>query len=203
VIESKTLVTVVRHGETMWNREGKHQGWLDSDLTQHGISQAKRVADILMNRSFSTLYSSDLGRAWQTAKLLADKLSLNVNLDKRLREQNLGILEGLSIHQFKEIYPEEYTKHLIRKADYYLPGGESIRQVYERSTSCLEELVRKHQNESILIVTHGWILECFLRKVLEIPLEQPRRFSLKNCSINSFSFVNENWRLESWGEIYY
>lgn len=201
--ELKTLVTVVRHGETIWNQEGKHQGWLDSDLTQQGIAQARRIADILLNRSFSTLYSSDLGRARQTAGLLADTLSLHVNLDKRIREQNLGILEGLSIQQFRERYPEEYAKHVEREVNYCLPGGESIRQVYERSTSCLEELARKHQNESIILVTHGWVLECFFRKVLGIPLEQPRRFSLRNCSINSFSFSNDNWRLESWGEIHY
>jgi len=203
MITTRTLIIVVRHGETEWNSIGRHQGWLDSNLNKVGVEQANCIADLLKKQVFDVLYSSDLGRAKQTAKIISQKINLNIKVDKRLRERNLGILGGLTANQFNENYPDEYINYRKGEVDYVLPNGESIRQAYERSTKCLEEIATNHSNKNILIVTHGWILEYFFRRVLEIPLEQPRRFSIRNCSINSFSLTDTQWRLESWGEIHY
>jgi 2,3-bisphosphoglycerate-dependent phosphoglycerate mutase len=198
--KTRTAITVVRHGETEWNKLGLHQGFLDSPLTGLGIEQAQNVAVALRKFGFSSLYSSDLGRALQTAEIINRELNQNIIVDQRLRERNLGGLQGLTLAEFQEIYPEDFLKYSTRDPGYILPQGESIRQCYERSIACFEELAERHKNQNILIVTHGGILANIFRRVLEIPLDKKRCFSLKNCSINRFLVMDDEWKLESWGE---
>jgi Fructose-2,6-bisphosphatase len=203
-IRAKTLLTsftVVRHGETEWNKTGLHQGVLDSPLTEKGIAQAHNVACSLQKHNFQMLYSSDLGRAATTARIIAATLNLDIVFDQRLRERNLGCLGGLTLEQFKEQYPEDCDQYLAGDPDYIIPGGESVRQSYERSIACFEELAVRHSNESILIITHEFILDYLFRHTFDIPLQQKRRFVLKNCSINRFLKFEDDWKLETWGEI--
>jgi 2,3-bisphosphoglycerate-dependent phosphoglycerate mutase len=196
-----TSFTIVRHGETEWNQLGLHQGVQNSPLTEKGLAQAYSVARALKKFTFQKLYSSDLGRAVETAQIIGSVLNLGVIFDKRLQERNLGCLGGLTIDEFSEQYPEDCEKYLSGDPDYILPGGESIRQSYERSIACFEELAFRHQNENILIITHEFILDYLLRYTLEIPLQHRRRFVLKNCSINRFVKTEHDWKLETWGEI--
>lgn len=77
-----------------------------------------------------------------------------------LRERNLGRLQGLTDEEFKEKYPDDFGKYKINGFDKELFGGESFRELYERSIECFIELADKHKNGNILIVTHGGNLEC-------------------------------------------
>jgi len=196
-----TIVTIIRHGETEWNRNGKHQGQLDSPLSALGMKQTSAVARFLARGSirYDVLYSSDLGRSVQSAALIAKKIGLRINLDGRLRERKLGIIEGLTMEEFKQMYYKEYEKFVSSDPDYIIPKGESIRQRSERAVSCLVELVAQHEHKGILVVTHGGILDSIFREVFGISLEDKRRFSLINSSINTFSVREGKWKLESWG----
>ena len=102
----RTRLIVVRHGQTIWNTEGKFQGHLDSQLTPDGISQARGLARRLQNLRFSALYSSDLGRATETVRIIAAATGHGVVLDARLRERNLGVFQGLRSEEIKAAYPE-------------------------------------------------------------------------------------------------
>ena len=197
----RTSFTVVRHGETEWNLQGLHQGILDSPLTARGVEQAQYVAGMLQKFSFDRLYSSDLGRAVQTTQIIAAAVKLGPTYDQRLRERNLGDLAGLTIEQFQAANPEACAQYIKRDPDYIIPGGESAAQAYARSMACFEEIVQKHPGESILVITHGFILEYLLRHSLGIPLGQKIRFSLKNCGINRFVKIDDQWMLDTWGEI--
>jgi probable phosphoglycerate mutase len=195
-----TRLIVVRHGETQANLDGRWQGHGDSPLTKTGIAQAQAVAQRLQGYRFSRLYSSDLGRALQTARIIADRTGHEIVLDERLRERHLGIFQGLTRAEMAARYPEEW--HLYRTAgpDVVIPGGESARQRFERSTSCLREIALNHPGETLVIVTHGGVLNGLLRHTLDIPLEAPRRFRIPNAGINVFLFDGENWLLETWGD---
>ena len=118
-----------------------------------------------------------------------------------LRERNLGRLQGLTDEEFKEKYPDDFGKYKINGFDKELFGGESFRELYERSIECFIELADKNKNGNILIVIHGGNLECIFRWVFEIPLDKKRQFSLKNCSINRFFIIDGNWKLDIWGEV--
>jgi 2,3-bisphosphoglycerate-dependent phosphoglycerate mutase len=197
-----TTIIAVRHGETEWNKAGKQQGHLNSNLTELGIRQAQAIADGMQKLSIDKFYCSDLGRAVQTAKIISQNIGKEFIPDTKLREQNLGILQGLTRNDFKLQFPKEYSQFISNNPDYRIPEGESIRERFSRCINYIEEISKIHRGKSILIVTHGGALTSFIQKALSIPLTQKRTFSLLNGSINIFSISETmEWRLEVWGDI--
>lgn len=197
----RTHLIIVRHGQTEWNIKGIRQGHFDSKLTDAGIVQAKALAQRLAREKFTALYSSDLGRAVQTARAIADSTGHQIVTDARLRERHLGIFQGLNGVEIEDRYPEE--RRLLRTLgpDYVIPGGESMRQQVERNVSYLNELARKHAGETFVVVTHGGVVSGFFRHTLAIPLEAPRRFEFVNAGLNVFTHEAENWMLLTWGDV--
>ena len=196
-----TRVILIRHGETTWNLEGRYQGHLDSPLTPTGFAQARALSNRLAGVKFAALYSSDLDRARQTAACIAESSSHEVHTDTRLRERHLGIFQNLRKAELKQKFPDEYRLFKSGGPDYVIPQGESGRQSAERSNACLEELARRHSDETIVVVTHGGTLSALLRRALGIPLEAPRRFEQFNGSWNVFRFDDGRWFLDTWGDV--
>ncbi|MBI3000023.1 MAG: histidine phosphatase family protein [Deltaproteobacteria bacterium] len=196
-----TQFLVVRHGETAWNLDVRWQGHLDSPLTARGIAQAEALARRLREAKFSALYSSDLGRAYETARIISNATGHGIVVDGRLRERNLGIFQGLRTDEIQKSYPEEYRLHKSIGADYVIPAGESLRQQVERNVSCLEEIAQERAGESIVVVTHGGVLGGLFRHTLCLPFETPRRFESTNGSINIFVYEKPHWVLQTWGDI--
>ena len=196
-----TRLIIIRHGETRANLEGRWQGHSDWPLTDVGVAQAVAVAQRLEGCGFSSLYSSDLGRALHTAQIIADRSGHAIATDERLRERHLGIFQGLTKAEMEARYPEEW--HLYRTAgpDYAIPGGESARQRLDRNVSCLEEIGLGHPGETVVVATHGGLLIGLLCYVLGIPLEAPRRFKIWNAGLNVFSFESGSWQLDTWGDV--
>jgi probable phosphoglycerate mutase len=197
----KTKIYAVRHGETEWNKIGKQQGHLNSNLTESGKLQARAMGDGLLKIKFDACYSSDLGRAIETSEIISNFIKIDFITDSRLRERNLGTLQGLTKSEFKDKYPDEWMKFNRNDPEYELPEGESIRQRYERAINCIEDIALKNDNKTILLVTHGGILMSMMYKTLKLPLNQKRSFSLYNGSINVFSISDTmEWNLEVWGD---
>ena len=197
----RTQVIIVRHGETEWNIKGIRQGNLDSALTEKGMLQAKALAQRLARERFTGLYSSDLGRAVQTATAVAELTGHEIVTDARLRERHLGIFQGLNGDEITAKYPEERRQFRTMGPDYVIPGGESMRQQVERNVAYLNELSAKHRGEQIVVVTHGGVVSGFFRHTLEIPLGAPRRFEFVNAGLNVFVREEENWMLLTWGDV--
>lgn len=198
--QTDTIVTILRHGETQWNIERRFQGQLDSPLTPQGIAQAVAVGEYLKDEAYDYICCSDLGRSVQTATIIAQKLGLAINTDVRLRERHLGVAQGLMREEFKARYPDLERQFAANTVNLVIPGGESICQCDERVGSWMAELATSHPGQRILAITHGLILSYIFRRVLGIPLEAQRRFSLFNASINRFSIKKGEWFLDSWGE---
>ena len=197
-------VTLIRHGETEWNHKGMQQGVLNSDLTDVGVRQAKATADALSRHgSFDEMYASPLGRATQTADIIADKLGMSYTKEENLKERNLGILQGLTIGEFAQSHPQEYKRFASRDPEFIIPEGESSRQRYERGNSCIGAIAARHADQNILVVTHGGIIDGVIRKIMKIALHIPRMYSLYNCGINVISISTDDWRLLSWGDIHH
>jgi 2,3-bisphosphoglycerate-dependent phosphoglycerate mutase len=197
----RTHLIIVRHGQTQWNLKLIRQGHLDSPLTETGIAQAQALGERLMRETFTALYSSDLGRAVQTAQMIAAATGHEIITDPRLRERHLGIFQGLNGDELKEKYPEEYRLHRTMGPSYVIPGGESMRQQVERNVAYFNEIAEKHLGETVVVVTHGGVLSGFFRHALSIPLEAPRRFEFTNASLNVFTYEAENWMLRTWGDV--
>jgi probable phosphoglycerate mutase len=197
----RTQVIIIRHGETEWNIANIRQGHLDSPLTEQGIAQARALARRLSREHFRLIYSSDLGRAMQTAEIIAAATGHDIVSDPRLRERHLGIFQGLSSDEIKERYPQEYSLHRSLGPDYVIPSGESVRQQVARNLSCLNEVAAKHPGEAIVVITHGGVLSGLFRHTFSIPFEAPRRFEFTNAGLNVFICEEGNWFLQTWGDL--
>jgi len=197
----RTRVIIVRHGQTQWNLKLIRQGHLDSPLTDRGIAQAKALGKRLAQEGFTALYSSDLGRAVQTAEMIGAVTGHCVVIDERLRERNLGVFQGLGRDEIERRFPEEYRLHRSIGPDYVIPSGESVRQQVERNLLCLAELGEKHVADTIVVVTHGGVLSGLFRHTFSIPFSAPRRFEFMNASLNVFNYENRSWFLQTWGDV--
>jgi probable phosphoglycerate mutase len=197
----RTQVIIIRHGETEWNIANIRQGHLDSPLTEEGIAQAKALAGRLMRETFSIIYSSDLGRAMQTAQIIAEATGHEIVADARLRERHLGIFQGLSSDEIKEKHPEEDKLHRSLGPDYVIPAGESVRQQVARNLAYLSEIAAKHLGETIVVITHGGVLSGLFRHTFSIPFEAPRRFEFTNAGLNVFLYEEGSWFLQTWGDL--
>lgn len=199
---SRTKIVAVRHGETEWNIEGKYQGQLNSPLTETGKMQSSAAGFGLTRFCFDAFYSSDLGRAVQTAEIISSEIELGYEYEKNLRERNLGKIQGLTRKEFSEKHPEEFKKVQELHPDYIIPDGESTRQRFNRAVSCAENIAEKHPGGTVLVITHGEILMSFMQKAMNLPLESPLNYSLCNCAINIFSIdESKKWHLDVWGDI--
>jgi probable phosphoglycerate mutase len=196
-----TRLILLRHGETLWNLEQRYQGHLDSPLTDAGVLQSGALASRLAGYAFSALYSSDLGRALQTAEIIAKRTGHTLATDSRLRERHLGIFQGLSKREIRQKYPQEYGLYKSGGPDYAVPNGESATQACARLLDCLNELARRHAGESIVVVAHGGVLSALLIHTLGISSGAPRRFERHNGSWNLFVCRDEKWFLETWGDV--
>jgi broad specificity phosphatase PhoE len=197
----KTSVTVIRHGETEWNLAGRVQGQHNSDLTENGIQQAGLTADALKDEKFDVLYSSFLPRAVETAAIINKFHNLEHRKDNSVAERNFGIMEGLTLAEVQEKFPDVYSCYKQRDENYEIPDGESLISLYARVKDGMNRIVRENRGKRLLVVTHGGVLDCMVRMVFDYPLSGLRKFSLYNASINRFSVVNEVWFLEEWGNI--
>lgn len=166
-------VIIVRHGETEWNLEDRAMGQLDSPLTPNGIRQIYALANRLHYCSFTTLYSSDLGRAAQTANIIASICDKKVILNSELREWNLGIFQGLTVPEMHKKFPQERQDFENNTLEYIIPGGENLKQFRERSFHVLTAIAKLHLRETVVVVTHGGVLMCFFEEVFGLTHKRP------------------------------
>jgi len=192
-----TELILIRHGETLWNQQGRMQGQQDSPLTELGVRQTRQLARRLREVPFGALYSSDLGRAYRTALSIAEETGHTVTIDTRLRERNFGVFEGLTNTEIKVRYPEDHVRFASRDPHYVMSGGESAHEFQQRCVCCLSEIADDHRGANAVVVTHGLVLDALYRAALGMPIEQPRGFPLLNCSLNTFRYEEGRWHAVS------
>ncbi len=196
-----TYLLAIRHGETEWNSEGRFQGHLNSALNPEGLTQAGALGARLARNSFDLLISSDLGRALQTASAIAMRTGHEIMVEPRLRERNMGIFQGLTPAEVQSRYPDEYIRFKSNDPEYAIPGGESMRQLFERCVACFADLAERHAGMTLAAVTHGGVLAMLYRHATAMPLAAPRDFPLHNTGVNRFRRRMDAWELQHWGDI--
>ncbi len=153
-----TTFTLVRHGQTDWNLEQRLQGHLSNPLNAVGIAQAHAVAEKLASFSFDAMYCSDLPRARQTGEIIAARLGLPLQLDKRLREISHGRWEGHTILEAADLFPEDVVLWEKELEESCLPGAESVAEVGKRLKEAADDFARRHPRGKVLIVSHGFAI---------------------------------------------
>ena len=199
-MEAVTLV-LVRHGETSWNAEGRIQGHMDIALNQLGIAQAEAVGKRLAGEKFDAIYSSDLIRAYHTARPAVPDPDRTIVRDQRLRERHLGVLQGLTGEEAMAGHPDAWKVFKSRNPELALEGGESLGGFSRRVVGFVEDILGKHAGGRILLVTHGGVLDAVYRHALGMPLSMSRDFPIYNASVNVLCHDDRGWCIESWGDV--
>lgn len=191
-----TELLLVRHGETVWNNQGRLQGQQDSQLTAVGLAQAQAIANRLRAEAFTALYSSDLARAYQTAQAIGQITGRVVVVDQRLREQAYGIFEGLTEAESAAQHPTIYQA-FRSTADFVVPGGESRVMLRQRALAVFADLAQRHRHERIVVVAHGGLLSAFLRYLLNLAPLEPTPYRLHNASLSQvrFDHADQQWQV--------
>jgi broad specificity phosphatase PhoE len=189
-----TLVYLVRHGLTDWNRERRFQGHLDVYLSPEGLAQAQALADWLTPppHRFSAIYTSDLARARQTAQIIGHALGLQPVLAPPLREIHCGDWQGLSVAEIEERYPGKLKEWHDSIQSFTLPGagGESIPQVQARIYSFYKDVVRRHSGQAIILASHGVALSALQAAIFGWDLQETwatSRARLGNTGVTAIS----------------
>lgn len=167
-----TEMWLVRHGQTEWNLGNIVQGQVDIPLNETGIAQATALARNIADTKFNAIYSSDLIRAQQTARIIAEQLNLPIQLDSRLREIKQGVWEG---HPIDEIIAENPEK--FKRGDAYptIPraeGAESLAEVIIRIVAAANDIHSQHNGQRVLLSSHGLALAALYCVANHIPVQE-------------------------------
>lgn len=195
-----TRICFIRHGETDWNVARRIQGQIDVELNETGRGQALAMAFNAGHYDFSAVYSSDLLRAVETAKRVAERRGLEVQTLPQLRERHFGVFQGLTAEEGLQRYPAAQCWYTGRDVNYEFGTGESLLTFAERVHEAVATLTRHHPGQTIAAVSHAGVLEIVYRKATGRPLHTPRDFVIPNCALNWFSFDEKGWHLEAWDD---
>ena len=153
---------LMRHAMTVWNREGRIQGQMDTPLTPEGENQIQVWRGVLKPLGLDLICSSDLGRARATARGLNQALALPLVIEPRLRELDWGRWTGKVHRRLKTEDAERYQRETAQGWHFQPPAGESHLQVLERVLGALADLARRPGGRRILVVTHEGVLKCLI-----------------------------------------
>lgn len=196
----KTKIWLVRHGATDWNAQLRWQGHIDIPLNEEGRAQANRVAGELSERPLGAILSSDLLRARQTAEAIAAPRALQVHPTDRLREVDVGDLEGLTTPEVIERFdPADVACWRDeRDLDWPFPNGESKREALRRGLTAIEGFMRWSSAREIAVVCHSLILRVMIHTLFP-SIED--RVHVPNCQAFEIEFDEASNLWTAYGEL--
>lgn len=196
-----TRIIAVRHGETAWNVDARIQGQLDIQLNDTGRWQARRVGMALAAEDLRAVYSSDLGRAHDTARAIGEAARVPVVAHPGLRERRFGMFEGKTFDEIHQAWPDHAHNWRKRIPEWEPPeGGESLLQLRERVGRTVSDLAARHRGEQIAVVAHGGVLDTLYRIATGQEVNSPRTWQLPNGAINRLLWTPEGFTLVGWSD---
>jgi 2,3-bisphosphoglycerate-dependent phosphoglycerate mutase len=176
-------LVIFRHGQSVWNLENKFTGWVDVELTEKGIQEAKSAGEKLKGYKFDEAYTSDLKRAQETLKLaleISGQPDIPVTKDKALNERMYGDLQGLNKAETAAKFGDEQVKIWRRSYDIAPPNGESLKDTAARVIPYFEKNIipKLKAGKSIVIAAHGNSLRALIMYLEKMTPEQILEFEI-------------------------
>jgi alpha-ribazole phosphatase/probable phosphoglycerate mutase len=188
-----TRVFVARHGETVDNAGERWQGWSDSPLTPRGRAQAQALARRLASEPLAAAYSSDLGRALETARIACSPHGLEPQPLPALRERDVGLFSGLTGAEVATRYPGAMeSRATLGVLDWAPPEGESFRQMLDRILPAIDEIAAAWDGHTVLVVTHGGVVRLLVAHSLGADWESVYTRHPSNCGLSLFRWVPDS-----------
>ncbi len=184
---------IIRHGYSIYNKAKKFTGQTDIPLDELGLEQAKDTAEyVLQNYKIDKIYSSDLIRAIDTAKPVAEALGLPINKDPDLREINAGCWEGRYIADLKVEYLEAFKKWATDVGLARCGDGESSKELSKRCEKVFRKIAKENEGKTVLVATHGGVVRAIRCSWLGIPLSEMKNVPhVSNSSVTVAEYDNE------------
>lgn len=183
---------LVRHGETVWNKETRLQGGgSDIDLNDMGKKQAEMAAESLKGERLNAIASSTLKRALDTAQAIAGYHNLEVQAYPQLKEIDAGSIDGLKGEEISKTHPEFFKQWASGQIE-RIPGGESLKEVQERAWGVVEELKKRYSPGKVVLVSHTFVTSTIICRALGVDLRLSRRLSASNGGISLLEFSSVN-----------
>jgi len=183
----KQHLMLVRHGETVGNKDQIAHGQTESPLSHRGVAQARCTAQMLQNwqPTYQRVYTSPLSRAQDTGRYISEALELPMHVHDGLQEAFLGKLEGVSYAQLGEF---DYARRSMQDDDFNDHQGESPNQLAQRITSAIQDLRNLHANENIIVVSHGAAISHALASLLATKPLFGARYLMHNSAVTEIVF---------------
>lgn len=195
-----TRIIAIRHGETAWNVDSRLQGHLDIPLNDVGLWQARQAALALADEPIDAIYSSDLQRAWVTARAIAETTQAPLTAHQGLRERSFGVLQGHTFEELEAKEPEQAYRWRKRDPAFSPEGGESLIALRERITTTTYALAAQHVGGQIVLVAHGGVLDVLYRAATRQDIQAPRTWQLGNAAINRLLWTPDGLSLVGWAD---
>ena len=178
-------IFLIRHGQTESNIQGRYQGSLDTILTETGKEQAKLAKKYLSQVNFSSIYSSPMKRALESANIFAEGTGIEIKIREGLKELNFGKWEGLQFEEINRIYRKDYQDWLSDPYKHPPTGGESFGALILRAEADITKMLEENEDGSnIAVITHGGVILALIVNWLKIPSQCWRSLIQRQGAIN-------------------
>ncbi len=198
-----TGLYLLRHGETKWNRLSKTQGCVDTDLSEEGLIQGRKLALRLTSENITAIYTSNLKRAYSTAQIIGQTLNIPINILPDLREMNFGRWEGMDIDSIKKKYYDIHRLWISDPRKARIPDAEHLTQVQDRAVKAASGIINSHRGDNIAVVSHGITLKCLIFGLLGMDLKNLSKIRIDNCSITLLKFEGGHYILNYLNDTYH
>lgn len=195
-----TELVLIRHGETDMNRELRFQGQVNVGLNAIGHEQARRLAARMAGEKADAVYVSDLLRACQTADPIASGLAISYVTEAGLREQHFGRVDGMRVEDIQRDHPDAWAGWLRFEPDFAMPEGESTRAFHARVIEAVQRLVAAHPGQTVVVVTHGGVLDMIYRTARSLGLDGPRQSDIPNAGLNRIRVRESAMEILAWAD---
>jgi alpha-ribazole phosphatase len=192
------VITLIRHGESIWNGERRIQGNQDPPLSPRGRQQATLLAARLgvhLPTRPAALYASPLRRAMETAEIVAAAVPLPVMAEAGLREMALGSWEGRTVPEIRADSPGAYEAWLKDPQAHPAPGGERLEAFAARVIAAFEGLRGVHPGADLILVSHGGPIKALLCHVLGLEVRSLFRIKQDNTALSVIQVDGETRRV--------
>jgi len=186
--DRRLTVYLIRHGETLWNREGRCQGVTDVPLTEKGHRQAQAIAKALAGKPLSLILSGPLQRTTETAAVIAESHGLPVETREELREWHQGELEGLTGPELLAHYRAYFERWFQDPAGAAPPGGETLQSLQDRAWPVINNLRERPLNGPVAVVSHTMTIGTIICAALSLNLAHIHRLKLDVASRSTITF---------------
>lgn len=181
-----TSFILIRHGQTQWNRFERFRGRVDIDLDETGVRQAEAAAEKVANWGVKAIYSSPLKRAMRTAEIISQRLHLPVEPLEGIIDMHFGEWQGLPIGEVRQRYPELFDLWRFSPHRLKVPQGETLEEVRSRVVACIDEVAAKHDQETVVLVTHRVVCKVLICHLLGLDNSHFWQIAQDATAINLF-----------------